>query len=216
MKIAVKIGGSLCIGEHGPEKKYLSGLLPVLKKIKKRNQLIVSIGGGKLVRNYFKNAEGFKMNRHDMEWAAIEILQANVRFLASLLGMKPIFSLEEIDTGTSGVIGGIKPGRSTDANAAYAAAKIKANLFIKMTNVGGIYNKDPKKYRNARKLDRIPFKDLRKFSRNGKPGSYGILDALAIEIIAKNKIKTVVISGKNPKDVLKAISGKKIGTLISD
>ena len=149
-----------------------------------------------------------------MEWIAIELLRVNVRFLSSLLNMKPLYRLEEISTKTTGVIGGIKPGRSTDANAAYCAAKIKADLFVKLTNVDGIYDKDPRKHKDARKLETLSFADLKKFSQSGKPGSYGILDRLAIETITKHKIKTVIMNGKDPKNILKLINGEKIGTLI--
>lgn len=215
-KIVVKIGGSLAIGSCGPRKSYFRKLVPVLKQLKDGNQLIVSIGGGKFIRNYFKSIEKLGLSDEQMEWIAIELLSVNVKFLSELLSLKPIYSLEEIGEKTSGVIGGIKPGRSTDANAAYAAAMIKADMFIKLTNVDGIYDSDPRKFRNAKRIERMSFADLKKFSTQGKPGSYGILDSLAIEIIAKNRISTIIMSGRNPGNILKAIDGKNLGTLVTD
>ncbi|MBS3053031.1 MAG: hypothetical protein J4469_00865 [Candidatus Aenigmarchaeota archaeon] len=194
MKIVLKIGGSISINENGPVEAYFRKLLPVIRQIKTRHRLILW--------------------KEEMEWIAIELLRVNVRFLSSLLNMKPLYRLEEISTKTTGVIGGIKPGRSTDANAAYCAAKIKADLFVKLTNVDGIYDKDPRKHKDARKLETLSFADLKKFSQSGKPGSYGILDRLAIETITKHKIKTVIMNGKDPKNILKLINGEKIGTLI--
>jgi len=143
------------------------------------------------------------------------MLRANARFLAFLLKTKPIFSIEEITGKTQGVISGIAPGRSTDANAALAAAKIKADYFIKMTNVDGIYEKDPKIFPMARKLDFVPFKDLKKYAKDGSPGSYGILDKLAMKTIVRNRIRTVVMNGRDPEELLKLLKGKKIGTLVS-
>jgi len=216
MKIVLKIGGSISINENGPVEAYFRKLLPVIRQIKTRHRLILCIGGGKFIRKYYKSIEKLGLKKEEMEWIAIELLRVNVRFLSSLLNMKPLYRLEEISTKTTGVIGGIKPGRSTDANAAYCAAKIKADLFVKLTNVDGIYDKDPRKHKDARKLETLSFADLKKFSQSGKPGSYGILDRLAIETITKHKIKTVIMNGKDPKNILKAIKGERIGTIIAD
>ena len=55
MRLVVKIGGSLCFDENGPVKTYFSRLLPVLKKVKKQHQLIVSIGGGRQNRKFYES-----------------------------------------------------------------------------------------------------------------------------------------------------------------
>ncbi len=215
MRIVLKIGGSVSIDEGGPNAIYFRKIVPVLRKISRQHQLIVSIGGGKFVRSYYSKIAGFNLSSEDKEWIAVELLSANVRFVASALGMKPLLSLDDINSKTSGVIGGIKPGRSTDTNAAYAARKIRADLFIKLTDVNGVYTADPDKDRNARKLDKISFRDVMKFAKTGKPGDYGILDKTALRIIKKSRIKTMIIDGRNPKSLLKALRGERIGTLIS-
>ncbi|MEM7819580.1 MAG: hypothetical protein QXD48_02010 [Candidatus Aenigmatarchaeota archaeon] len=215
MKIVIKIGGSMAFDENGPKIRYLEKLVPILKKIKNKNQLIVSIGGGKFIRKYLKNVKG-KISNEEIEWIFVDLLKANVRLLSNLLNMKPIFDLKSVNKKTSGVIGGIMPGRSTDANAAICAEKINADLFIKLTNVSGIYDKDPNKYKRAKKLKKILFSDLNKLKTKTSPGNYGILDPMAIDIIRKNRIRTIIINGKNPKNILDVIHGKNIGTVISD
>jgi uridylate kinase len=215
MRLVVKIGGSLCFDENGPVKTYFSRLLHVLKKVKKQHQLIVSIGGGRQNRKFYESVSEFNLSGEQKEWIAIDMLRANARFLAFLLKMKPIFSIGEITGKTQGVISGIAPGRSTDANAALAAARIKADYFIKLTNVDGIYEKDPKLFPMSKKLDHVQFKDLKKYSKDGKPGSYGILDRLAMETVVKNKIKTVIMQGRDPDLLLRLLKGEKIGTLVS-
>ncbi len=213
-KIVIKIGGSISIAANGPDFSYFSKLLPVLRRLKKRNQIIVAVGGGALTRVYGKSIEKFRLSDKEKEKIFIELISANVRFLAAALKMKPIPSLDEIRSSTSGVIGGIAPGRSTDANAAAAAKKIKADLFIKLTDVGGIYDKDPKKFRNARLIRKMSFRDLTKFAKKGSPNSYGILDSTAIKTLADAKIKTAIISGRNPKNIEKALQGVHVGTII--
>ena len=216
MKIVVKIGGSISIGESGPDFSYFSRLIPILKQIKSKNQLIVTIGGGKLTRAYGKSIEKSSLTNREREEIFIQLIKANVKFLSSSLKMKPIFSLEEITPKTSGVIGGIAPGRSTDANGAIAAKRIRADLFIKMTNVDGVYNKDPNKHKDARKLDSIRFSEMKKLAVRGKPNSYGVLDRLAVETLSSANIKTIILNGRDPENLMKAIREEKIGTSIEN
>ncbi len=215
MRLVIKIGGSLSIDEDGPKVEYFKKIIPVLKKLAREHQLVLSIGGGKFIRKYYSAIEKLGLTHEQMEWIAIELLRVNVRFLSSLMEMKPIYSLEELNEKSDGVIGGIKPGRSTDANAAYAASVIKADYFIKLTDVEGVYDKDPKLHKDVVKLGFIPFNDLMKFAQEGKPGSYGVLDKLAVETIVKHKIKTIIMKGSETENIVRAIKGEKIGTLIA-
>jgi len=211
MKIVVKVGGSLVFSDNGADAKYLGKLIPVLESVKNKHQLIVSIGGGRYLRNYMRY---ISMNDKDREEIYIQLLYANVLLLSKMLKMKPLRTIDEIDEKTTGVIGGIAPGRSTDANAAIAASIIKADMLVKMTNVDGIYDKDPKKYKDTKLFTKIKFSELKPKERTG-PVDYGVLDPLCIETIKKHKIKSFVISGENPENLLKAIKGQQLGTLIS-
>ena len=210
--IVVKIGGSLAIGDKGPDKKYMKRLIPVAKRVLSREKTIFAIGGGRLVRNYISSIDTFLPDRKQEE-VIIELLRANVKFFSSVLGIKPFYVMRDVRR-ASGVIGGIAPGRSTDANAAYVAKLTGARMLVKMTNVNGIYDRDPNKFRGAKKLDVVKFCDLKKYSSGGRPGSYGILDRKAMGIISKNMISTCLISGNPPSNLLKALRGEKIGTLI--
>ncbi len=215
MKLVIKIGGSLAFNDFGPNRNYLKRLIPVLKDIDRKHHLIVCIGGGQFIRKYLKNIRNFILTDKEMEWLFVELLRTNVSLFSFLLDKKPIFDIKKVNARSEGIIGGISPGRSTDSNAALCAEKIRADLFIKATDVDGIYNKDPKKDKNAKKIDNIGFKDLKKFKQEGKPCSYGILDRLAMNVVARSRIKTIILNGKNPKNILRAVNGKKIGTLVS-
>ncbi len=215
MKIVVKVGGSVSMGEFGPDFSYFSRLLPLLRALKGKNQLIVAIGGGSLTRKYGKSIEKFSLKNEEKEKIFIELIKANVLLVSYSLGMRPLFRIEEIDQNTSGVIGGIIPGRSTDANAAIAAKIIDADLFVKLSDVEGIFDKDPKKFKNAKKIDSMTFSDLKKFSVKGMPNNYGILDATAIRTLDEAGIRTIIVSGKDPRNLAKAVAGEPVGTLIS-
>ena len=215
MRIVIKIGGSVSITDKGPDKNYFKKLLPVLKRLKKHHQMIVVVGGGGLTRSYGRSIENFPLSNREKEEIFIELIKSNVRFLAGMLKMRPIFSLGEIGRSTSGVIGGIAPGRSTDANGALAAKKIRADLFIKLTDVDGVYDKDPNKFKGARKLNKLRFSDMKKLAVKGAPNKYGVLDRLAIQSLSRARIRAIIVNGKNPGNIEKAIRGEKIGTTIT-
>ncbi|HLC67926.1 MAG TPA: hypothetical protein VJI12_03530 [archaeon] len=214
MKIVIKLGGSVCVGDHGPNFGYFRRLIPVLNTLKKHHQLIICVGGGKLTRSYGKSIEKSRLTREETEKIFIQLIHANVLFVAYATKMHPIQNLQEIKENTSGVIGGVMPRRSTDANAAVAAERIGADIFIKLTNVDGIYTKDPKKYKTAKKISSMTFGDLSRFAKSGKPNNYGILDATAINTLSQARIKTIVMNGRDPKNIISAINGENIGTVI--
>ncbi len=215
MKVAIKIGGSVSIDEFGPKVKYFKKLIPVLDILKKKvDKLIVGIGGGKFVRNYY-SAIGSLLCDYRKELLAIDLLKANVRFLSYLIGGKPVFSFDKIPRSKILCIGGIKPGRSTDANTSYLAAKFGVDYLIFLTDVNGIYNRNPKKFRNAKLIKYLHFKDLDEIiQKKTSPGNYGVIDPVAIKIIKQNKIHTFVVNGNDPKSILRVLDGEKIGTEI--
>lgn len=214
MKLVIKIGGSLAIGRNGPKHEYFSKILPALKQIDEENKLSVGIGGGMLVRKYGEALSDFGLEDEEKEECFIQLIKANVKFLSYLLDKRPLFSLEGYQ-GEEVVVGGIKPGRSTDANSALVAKKLDADLFVILTDVDGIYNKDPKEYQAAEKIDTIGFEELEVSKEKTEPLQYGVVDPKALEIIRNYEIETRVINGTDPENILKSVEGKEIGTHIT-
>ncbi len=84
--------------------------------------------------------------------------------------------------------GGIgKSGFSTDSGTVLAANKVSADLIIKMTNVNGVYDSDPKVNKDAKKFLKLTFEDVLK-------NQYGVMDSYAIKECLKNKIKILVMN----------------------
>jgi uridylate kinase len=76
---------------------------------------------------------------------------------------------------------------------------------------------DPIKNPNAVKLDNISFDDLSSFFSESehKAGIHQVIDPEAIKILKRNRVKLVVANGFKPKNLLLAVEGKKIGTIIT-
>jgi len=122
-----------------------------------------------------------------------------------------------VEGGKVVVMGGLKPGMTTDAVAALLADSIKADLLVKASDQDGIFNRDPRKFPDAHLLDSLGFDDLAKLfeADRHRAGIHQILDPEAVRLLQKRRIKTVVVNGSKPENVMLAVEGRKVGTVIS-
>jgi uridylate kinase len=100
------------------------------------------------------------------------------------------------------------PYFSTDTTAALRAAEIDADVILKATMVDGVYDSDPKKNPDAIKFETISFADA--LAR--RLGS--IMDSTALSLCMDNKIPLIVFDLSDPENILRVISGEKIGTTL--
>ncbi|MCJ7560089.1 UMP kinase, partial [Candidatus Bathyarchaeota archaeon] len=94
--------------------------------------------------------------------------------------------------------------------------RINADLLIKGTDQDGVYNKDPRKHPNAVKLDQLSLEDLSMvFSENKhKAGMHQIIDPEAVKILKRKRVKLIVVNGFKPENVLAAVRGESVGTVV--
>jgi uridylate kinase len=113
-------------------------------------------------------------------------------------------------------MGGLTPGHSTNAVAAIAAETIVADLFINATDVDGVYTGDPSKDPKAKKLDEVTLERLNEIlsKTDISAGEYDLMDPLALRIIQRSKIPTVILDGRAPSNVLKALQNERTGTRV--
>ena len=100
-----------------------------------------------------------------------------------------------------------KPFFSTDTGAALRAKDCKADMIIKLTNVNGVYDKDPNKYEDALMYDEVTFDEV--IERE-----LGVMDLSAMEICRDNNIEIVVTNIDNDTALKDIIQGKKVGTRV--
>ncbi len=223
MKIVVRIGGSVVASPPNPA--LISRYVDLLKDLKEQGHEIVAIvGGGDLARDFIKVASELDLDEAKRDWVAIYVSRLFAQLFVMRLGevccgTVPAFLDEAIaclKRGKIVVMGGLEPGMTTDAVAAMISEKINADLLVKASNVEGIFTKDPKKYPNAKKIDELKFKDLTRFFEESqhKAGIHQILDPEAVKILRKGEMKIVVVNGFKPENVLLAVKGEKVGTII--
>jgi uridylate kinase (EC 2.7.4.-) len=99
------------------------------------------------------------------------------------------------------------PFFSTDTAGALRAAEISAQLFIKATKVDGIYTDDPLKNPQAEFIDEISY--LETINRGIR-----VMDHTALTLCMENKIPILVLNINKPGNLLRAVRGEKVGSLI--
>ena len=100
------------------------------------------------------------------------------------------------------------PFFSTDTAAALRAAEINADALLKATNVDGIYDKDPRKHTDAKKIDKITYLDVLKKKLN-------VMDTTATSLCMDNEIPIVVFDINEHGNLKKVLLGETIGTIVS-
>ena len=99
------------------------------------------------------------------------------------------------------------PFFSTDTAAALRAAEIGADVIFKATNVDGVYDSDPKQNPEAKKYDTLSHIDVLKDGLH-------VMDSTAASLCMDNSIEILVFNLNDPHNIVKAITGEHIGTIV--
>lgn len=101
------------------------------------------------------------------------------------------------------------PFFSTDTAAALRAAEINADVIFKATNVDGVYDKDPNKFADAKKYDTLTHSEILN-------KGLAVMDSTAASLCRDNNIDILVFNLNDPQNIVRAIKGEKIGTLVEE
>ena len=101
------------------------------------------------------------------------------------------------------------PFFSTDTAAAVRANEMGVEAVLKATKVDGIYDKDPKKYPNAKRYDRITFAEA--LEKRLK-----VMDAAAFALCQDNKMPIIVFDFFQPHNLLRVVTGEPVGTVVTN
>lgn len=108
------------------------------------------------------------------------------------------------------VAGGLgKPYLTTDTAAASVALELDCDVILKATKVDGIYDRDPSAHPDARKFDTLSYQEA---VRNPE---VKIMDKAALGLAMEQKIPLIVFDLHKDNNILRAVSGESLGTLVS-
>jgi uridylate kinase len=224
MRIVLRIGGSVVASPINPA--LIGKYADLLRDLKTQgHEVTVVVGGGALARDFIAVAKNLGLDEKAQDEAAISVSRIFAQlFLKKLgeLGCVAIPSTVEdavkcLRDGKVAVMGGLKPGMTTDTVAALIAERVNADLLIKATDQEGIYNKDPRKYADAVMLEHLSFEELPNVFAEDKhkAGIHQILDPEAVKILKRRRVRVVVVSGFKPENILAVVKGKHVGTTIN-
>jgi len=223
--IVISLGGSLIIPDNVDEKLLMAFKRTLIKNTTKY-KFIVVCGGGSIARKYINALKKTGANSNFQSFAGISATRMNARFMSYFFGYDQSIgiphemkSVKEYIKNKDIIFCGAleyKPNQTSDTTSAEVATALKAE-FINLTDVFGLYNKNPKEHKDAKFIPNISWKDFDKIANKMKfePGQHFVLDQTASRIIMKNKIKTYIL-GKDMKELDNLLNGRKFkGTIIS-
>lgn len=219
--IVLSLGGSLIFPED-LDKKFLADFKKVIEKYLKKNyRFVIICGGGKLARTFQEVAsKGRRLGNGELDWLGIYATKINAHLVKSLFGNNAENFIASDPTKKAHfrkvlVASGWKPGWSTDYDAVLFAKNFGSKEVINMSNVEYVYDRDPKKYPVAKKIEKMRWKDFRKLSGNKwKAGMNIPFDPIAAKEAQKSGIKVFII-GKDLNNLKNLLDGKKFkGTVI--
>ena len=227
-RILLKLSGESLAGaeKHGID---FDTVLKFCKPIKKLNEMGVEIaivvGGG----NFWRGRSSGKMDRTRADHMgmlatvinalgicdALEQLGLEVR-VQTAIAMQQVAepyirnrAIRHLEKGRILVFGcGTgNPFFSTDTAAALRAAEIEADIIFKATMVDGVYDSDPKLNPNAKRYDHISFQEVLN-------NDLKVMDSTAAAICKDNHLPIMVFSLDNPDNIVAAVCGEDVGTLV--
>jgi uridylate kinase len=230
-RVLLKLSGEALAGEKGFgfDFETLRGFAREVKKIAAMGaQIGMVIGGGNIVR-------GSQISKMGMDRVSADYM-GMLGTVINALAFQDVLEKEGLDTRVMTAIrmeeiaepyirrravrhlekgravifaaGTGNPYFSTDTAAVLRAIQMKASVIIKATSVDGVYDSDPKKNPNAKKYDRITYKDV-------MAGELGVMDQTAITLCKENSLPLIVLNIHTPGIVSQALRGEPVGTLVS-
>lgn len=200
-----------------------------IKKIKEESniELLIVVGSGNIFRGREfsgKNADRVVADHMGMLATIINALglQDALEKLGAPTRMMTAFSipsvaepfirrraLRHLEKGRIVIFGGGigNPFFTTDSAAALRASELDADVILKASNVDGIYDKDPKKYPEAKLYKELTYQEVLQKKLN-------VMDSTAFALAQQKNIPIIVFNIENPKAIEGIIHGKEIGTLV--
>lgn len=228
-RVLIKLSGEALAGEKsfGLDDKTIDGICEVIKKCHELGvEIGIVVGGG----NFWRGRSSENMDRTVSDsigmlgtvmnalrvQSSLENLGLETRVL-SAIAMNEIAepfivrrAIRHIEKGRVVIFaaGTGRPYFSTDTTAALRALEIDADcILLGKTGTDAIYDKDPNIYEDAKKFDRLTYKEI--LSRDLK-----IMDASATSLCMDNNMPLIVFGIDDPNNLLKVVQGEKIGTIV--
>ncbi len=226
-RVLLKLSGEALAGDakKGIDAETMDRICEQVKELTKLGtEVAIVVGGG----NFWRGAK-VKMDRTTSDYMGMLATTMNGLALQSALEEKGIYTrlqtaiemrqiaepyikrraVRHLEKGRV-VIFGCGTGNpyfTTDTAAALRAAEIGAEVILVGKTIDGVYSADPKKDKSAVKYDEISYSDI---LRN----DLKVMDGASIALCRDNNIKLIIFELAKPENIIRAVKGEKVGTLV--
>lgn len=223
-KIVISLGGSL-ICPDGVDVKFLKSFKSFINKyIDQGYSFIIITGGGVVAREYQRSAASISyLSRDDLDWLGIHTTRLNGHLIRTIFRKRaypkvvkdPTLPIDKIKQPII-VASGWLPGKSTDYCAVLLAQNYGASVVLNLTNVPYVYDKDPKRFKSAKAIKEINWKDFRKLiPKKWDPGLSSPFDPVAARLAEKLGLQVIIAKGENIDNIENYLNNKDfVGTKI--
>lgn len=229
-KVLLKLSGEALAGQQGTgiNTAVIQQIAKDVASVMKLNiQLGIVIGGGNIFRGVAASAQG--MDRASSDYMGMLATVINALALQDALEKENVptrvqtaiemaeiaepyirrRAIRHLEKGRVVIFGAGtgNPYFTTDTAAALRAMEINAEILMKATKVDGIYDKDPMKHKDAVKFDKISYIEVLQ-------RGLAVMDLTAVSLCMDNKLPILSFDLSGSGNILKAIQGDTIGTLV--
>jgi uridylate kinase len=228
--LVISVGGSLIVPAEGININWLKEFRAfILRETKNYSKIYLICGGGSIARNYIKAAKDIYPVNHESknweqtrDWLGISATKLNAQLVKTIFGSlaysEIIIDPTKIIRANKKIIiaAGYKPGWSTDYNAVLIAKNHQAELVINLSNIDYVYEKDPREFPEAKRIENISWSNFQKIvGTKWRPGLNAPFDPIASKEAKLSKLKVVILNGKNINNLEDYLNDKKFkGTMI--
>ena len=232
-RVLLKISGEALAGGKGSglDFEMIGSVCDVIKECLDMGvQVGLVVGGGNFWRGA-KNSGGGKMERTRADHIGMLATVMNCLAVADVCEQKGIplrvqtaiemraiaepyirgLAIRHLEEGRVVIFGAGtgNPFFSTDTAAVLRAAEINADVILLAKNVDGVYNADPAKDPNAVKYDTISYDDV-------LAQHLMVMDTTATSLSMDNHIPVLLFALKDPRNIIRALCGEKVGTIVQE
>ena len=229
-RILLKLSGEALAGENktGIDPKVLGSICDEIQKVKQMGvEIAIVVGGG----NFWRGKYGTQMERTTSDYMGMLATVMNGLALQDALEARGMYTrvqtaiemrqiaepyikrkaLKHLEKGRIVIFscGTGNPYFTTDTTAALRAAEIEAEVILVAKTIDAVYSSDPKIDKNAIRYDKISYLDI--LNKDLK-----VMDSTATSLCRDNKIPLIVFGINDPDNIVRAVKGEKIGTLVEE
>jgi uridylate kinase len=219
----ISLGGSLIVPDEVDVNFLRQFQKIIFERVSKGEKFLFITGGGRTSRRYTETAKALgDLNHDDLDWLGIHATRLNGHLLRTIfrkIAYKRIITnpnKPEKSNDPIVIAAGYRPGWSTDYDAVLLGKAYKAEVVLNLSNIDYVYNKDPKKHKDAKPIKKISWKDFRKIVGNKwDPGLHLPFDPVASKLAEKLKLKVVIMNGKDLNNLKNFLTNKDFkGTVV--